>query len=156
MILQQVTQGQEAAIFPLLEERAAEANLGARLDLDFVKMMISQNLMLGAAEIFTDDIAKPACLLIMTYGRLSILTEECAIISVIHVAKSVREASPSEALSLGKIMLNLAELQARNKKCHSLRGTSLVWRGGMDISSFFQSGGFELQSHEFTKLLTPQ
>ena len=153
MILQEIKAGQEQAIFPLIDERIEEAGIRSRIDPDYAKLLITQNLFGKGIEVFTDDIAKPNCALVMSYGRLSILTEECAIISFIHVSKALREKDVVASLTLGKTMLKVAELQARNHRCHSLRGTSLVWRGGPDISSFFEAHEFELQSHEYVKLL---
>lgn len=156
MILQQVMAGQEEALWPLVDERIEEANLGTRLDPGYAKILISQNLVAKTIDAFTDDLANPNCVLIISYGRLSILVEDCAIMSILHVSKAMRKKDPVASLVLGKSMIHIAEAQARARKCYSLRGSSLVWRGGADISPFFWSQGFELQSHEFVKLLTHQ
>jgi hypothetical protein len=153
MILKPVEFSEAEPIFPLVEERIAETHLGPRLDFGLAKAMILTNLMQKTVEVFTDDKEKPNCVLIVNYGRLTVMPEMCAIMSVMHVSKAFREKDPNAAIHLGREMLKLAEVQARSKGCDVLRGSSLVWRGGLDISSFYESSGFEIQSKEYVKLL---
>jgi len=144
--------GQEKSIFPLVHERIAEANLQGRTDAKFTETMISLNLSMGALDVFVDREEDPRAILLITSGRLSILSEEVAIINVIHVAESAR-ADPKVSLVLFKAAINHAKAHARFCKASCLRASSWVWRSSPDISSLLEKEGFELQSHDYAHFL---
>lgn len=138
---------------PMLAEKLDEANLTERLPLEIIQATIAAHLAGRSAHAFVDDLEKPRCVLILTTGQGTAFPEQSCVINVIHVQREFRDKNPSGAVELFKQMVQHAEAWGRSKGCTIMRGASWIWRGSKDISSMWESCGYEPQSVEFSKPL---
>ena len=119
-------------------------NLAKRASVQYARSMIVVYLSNGNGRVWTDDLEAPHAFLFVTTGKKPLLNEMTGFINSLYLDKDHRSNDKV------KEMLDVARMWSKAQGCSRFQVSSWLFGGCEDITSLWESNGFEKQELTLT------
>jgi len=131
----------------IIERNIECCNLVKRADVQYIRSMIVVYISNGNGRLWTDDLEDPHSFLFVTTGKKPFLNEMTGFINSLYVDKDYRSNDKV------KEMLDVARMWSKAQGCSRLQVSSWLFGGCEDITSLWESNGFEKQELTLTTII---